>query len=362
MKQKDIRNFQTKLLQWYESNQRPLPWRKTRNPYYIWVSEVMLQQTQVNTVVDYYHRFINAFPQIENLAQADSQSVLKLWEGLGYYSRARNLHRAAGIVVTDYGGRIPDDIERLKRLPGIGDYIAAAVLSIAFGKPYAVVDGNVKRVLSRLLLIDAPVNHTSAYKAFKSAAEELLERHRPGSYNQALMEIGALLCAPRQPKCRQCPLRGNCRAFNNAMTDDYPKRLAKRPVPLRPMVAGVVFKNDRVLITRRQPEGLLGGLWEFPGGEIQTGESAPAACRRLMQRTVALDTTSGRYLTRVRHAYTHFKITLDVYCCQWVSGRVRRDGPVDHRWVKLNELDRFPFPKAQHKFIPLLLAQKLEFK
>ena len=354
MDKKNLRIFQKTLMQWYESNHRPLPWRKTRNPYYIWISEVMLQQTRVDTVIDYYHRFIRAFPKIENLAQADLESVLKLWEGLGYYSRARNLQRAARIVATENGGRLPEDMNGLIALPGIGDYIAAAVASIAFGKPHAVVDGNVKRVLSRVLLIDAPVNQSSSYKDYRYAADKLLEHRRPGIYNQAMMELGALICTPQHPNCSRCPVSGNCEAFGKSLVAEYPKKVTKKPVPLRHMVAGVIFKKDRVLITRRKPDGMLGGLWEFPGGEIENGESAEEACLRSIRDAVHLETKAIGHLTRIRHAYTHFRITLDVFCSRWNAGRVKRNGPVDHRWVKLNELDRFPFHKAQHKFIPLL--------
>jgi A/G-specific adenine glycosylase len=339
------------LLAWYDKNQRDLPWRRTRDPYKIWVSEVMLQQTQVKTVVPYYLRFIETFPTLKHLARAAQQEVLKIWEGLGYYSRARNLHRAAGIVVAQFNEKVPNNWESIRKLPGIGEYIAAAVLSIADNQPYAVVDGNVKRVMARLLKIEAPVNHSSSDKTFKSAAARLLDTESPGKFNQAVMELGALICKPVSPYCGKCPLHIHCRAFKSATVDVYPKRLKAKPIPRVRLTAGVVCKDSRVLITQRRNDGLLGGLWEFPGGKIRESESSEDACLRAIKAEVALQVNVRRFLTRVKHAYTHFRITLDVYICDYRSGHVSLNGPVDHRWVTLDELDDFPFPKANLKFI-----------
>jgi len=279
---------------------------------------------------------------------------LKLWEGLGYYARARNLHRAAGIVHYEHGGRIPSDMDTLKSLPGVGDYIAAAVLSIAFNQPFAVVDGNVKRVLARLYLIQSPVNQSSSNKAFQSLASELLDPLQPGTFNQALMELGALICKPRRPKCTECPVQAHCRAYSEGVIEAYPKRIKKAAVPLRHIAVGIVYNNNRVLITRRKPDGLLGGLWEFPGGRIKDGETAQEACIREISEEVGLKVRLDYFLTRIRHAYTHFKIVMDVYCCKVESGRVRLNGPTDYRWVDLADLSDYPLPKANHKFIPLL--------
>ncbi|MDX1708054.1 MAG: A/G-specific adenine glycosylase, partial [Desulfobacterales bacterium] len=212
------KQLQKRLIHWYQTNQRDLPWRRSNNPYHIWVSEVMLQQTQVNTVLEYYRRFIKTFTSVTRLAQADEQSVLKLWEGLGYYARARNLHRAAKSVVQQHGGKIPDTWDAFYSLPGVGDYIAAAVLSIAFDRPYAVVDGNVKRVLSRLHKIKNPVNQPSSNSRFAKAADRLLDERQPGTFNQAVMELGALVCIPRKPLCPKCPVRNWCRAYQTNRT------------------------------------------------------------------------------------------------------------------------------------------------
>ncbi|MEZ4568646.1 MAG: A/G-specific adenine glycosylase, partial [Desulfobacterales bacterium] len=215
IKRENAQPIRTALTRWYAENLRHLPWRGSADPYHIWVSEVMLQQTQVATVIPYFKRFCQAFPDIRALAAADLQDVLKLWEGLGYYARARNLHKAAKIVTDQYNGRIPDDADGFMALPGVGDYIGAAVLSIAFDRPLAVVDGNVKRVLARLFEIDAPVNVSASYKIFQSCANLLLNAEDPGTFNQAVMELGALVCRPSGPDCRVCPLAGWCGAFKN---------------------------------------------------------------------------------------------------------------------------------------------------
>jgi A/G-specific adenine glycosylase len=350
----DIPKFRSRLIKWYTENQRGLPWRQTDNPYYIWVSEVMLQQTQVDTVIPYYHRFMRQFPDLPSLARADQQQVLKAWEGLGYYARARNLQKAARIITAQHAAVIPDDIESFRKLPGVGDYISAAVLSIAFDRPFAVVDGNVKRVLARLRLVDAPVNKSSSHKIFKTAAEELLDHTQPGTFNQALMELGAMVCTPANPGCSRCPIRDFCRAYATGKVSAFPKRIKTPPTPRYHIAVGVVYKSGQVLITRRKPEGLLGGLWEFPGGKVGPKEDAPSACIREIKEEVNLTIKIEEYLTRVKHAYTHFKIVMDVYRCRFVSGSVKLSGPIDYRWIKLSDIDRYPFPKANHKFIPLL--------
>jgi len=354
MKSSTIIAIRKKLTQWYETHRRELPWRKTRNPYRIWVSEVMLQQTQVRTVIPYFENFVRAYPDVASLAEADLQSVLKSWEGMGYYARARNLHRAAQQLLAETGGRVPSHWIAFRSLPGVGDYIAAAVLSIAFDQPYAVVDGNVKRVLARLSMVDVPINRSSAMGTFRNLAEALLDKTQPGTFNQAVMELGALVCTPRNPSCSKCPLIKHCRAFLSGQVEAYPKKEKRKPVPRYHIAVGVVEKNGRLLITRRSPDVMLGGLWEFPGGKVQPDETPAAACVREIREEVNLTVSVESHLTRVRHAYSHFKIVLDVFRCRYVSGRVYRRGPVAHRWVTRRQLDRYPFPGANRKFLRLL--------
>jgi A/G-specific adenine glycosylase len=350
----EIRGLRRRLLAWYESNRRRLPWRQTRDAYRIWVSEVMLQQTQVKTALPYYRRFLTQFPTLRKLAAADLEEVLKGWEGLGYYARPRNLHRAAGMLAACCAGRIPDRWDEFRALPGVGNYIAAAVLSIAFDRPHAVVDGNVKRVLARLLTMQAPANQAASHRLFQAQADRLLHRRRPGDFNQAMMELGALVCTPASPNCPVCPLIRCCAAHRGGAVGRYPRRVASRPVPEVQIAVGVVFKNGRVLITRRPEQGLLGGLWEFPGGKLRKGEHPAAACVREIKEEVDLAVTLEEPLAQVRHAYTHLRIHLHVFRCRFTAGRVRLNGPVDHRWVRIADLDRFAFPGANRKFIPLL--------
>lgn len=342
------------LMNWYRASHRRLPWRDTRDPYLIWVSEVMLQQTQVKTVIPYYQKFIHLFPTVRDLAAADMEQVLKLWEGLGYYARARNFHKAAGIVVDKFDGTIPETIDEFKTLPGVGDYIGAAVQSIAFGHPHAVVDGNVKRVLARIYCLDTPVNRSNAHAVFKVHADRLIEPDDPSCFNQAIMELGALVCTPKSPRCRDCPVSEFCKAFKTSTTDQYPKRIKPKKTPTYHIAAGVVQKGNRFLITKRKPDGLLGGLWEFPGGKLEKGESPRSACIREIREETGITVAIDSHLATVRHAYTHFKIKLEVYCCSYLSGRVRLNGPVDHQWIRLKEINRFAFPKANLKFIPLI--------
>ena len=349
-----VRSIRAHLITWYQENHRKLPWRETNDPYRIWVSEVMLQQTQVNTVIPYYHRFLELLPDLSSLAKADLQDVLKVWEGLGYYARARNLHRAAQIVMAEYYGEIPDNLKDFRKLPGVGEYIAAAVQSIAFHQPYAVVDGNVKRVLARLFQIEPPVNASSGHKDFRESAQALLDIEQPGTFNQAMMELGATVCTLANPDCSSCPLSAFCCSLKNQTVNEYPKRLQAKPIPEHHIAVGVIRKGNRVLITQRKPEGLLGGLWEFPGGKLKEGETAEETCIREIKEEVNLNVEVTDFVTTVRHAYSHFKIVMDVFECEYISGRVKRRGSADHRWVTFDQLKSFPFPKANNKFIPLL--------
>ena len=349
-----INSIQKKLISWYGTHQRDLPWRRTHDPFAIWVSEVMLQQTQVKTVIPYYLKFMDAFPSVKDLAAADLEHVLKIWEGLGYYARARNFHKAAILVTTDLKGEIPDKFAPFLALPGVGDYIAAAVQSIAFGHCHAVVDGNVKRVLARVFCLEHPVNQPSTHKQFKTLAEALLERTDPATFNQAMMEMGALVCVPATPKCSDCPLSEQCSSLRTQTLDQFPVRIPSKRVPTRTIAVGIVRKNGRLLITRRQLDGLLGGLWEFPGGKLEKGEDSPAACIREIREETGIHVKIDSFLTRIKHAYTHFKIEMDVFYCHYVSGEIALNGPIDHKWVQISEINGFPFPKANLKFIPLI--------
>lgn len=350
----DIGLIQKNLLHWYNTHHRHLPWRESCDPYRIWVSEVMLQQTQVKTAVPYFLAFMNRFPTLESLARADLDQVLKSWEGLGYYARARNLHKAAQQVVQEMEGRIPDRFSDFKALPGVGDYIASAVMSMAFNQVHAVVDANVKRVLARLLCLDIPVNQSSVHTRFKAIADSLVDRTDPGGFNQALMELGALVCTPSTPDCGSCPVAHLCLALAGSRVSLFPLRLKTKRIPCHRISTGIVIKAGRVLVTRRKLDGLLGGLWEFPGGKQNKGESAEHACIREIKEETGLDVSIVSFLTHVRHAYTHFKIEMDVFYCDYISGDVVLDGPIDHQWIAFENIRRLAFPTANRKFIPLI--------
>lgn len=354
MESTNIKDIQKLLLKWFAKHQRKLPWRDTDNPYFIWVSEVMLQQTQVSTILAYYPKFIETFPTVDDLATADLQDVLKSWEGMGYYARARNLHKAAKIVVEEMDSQIPSDYQAFRRLPGVGDYIGAAVQSIAFNQPYAAVDGNVKRVLARIFLLDAPVNDSKTRKIFQDYADKLLVHDSAGTFNEAMMELGATVCRPRKPLCTICPIVNQCNAAKTARQFEFPVRRPSKRTPTYRIAVGVIQKEGQILITRRKSEGLLGGLWEFPGGKIEKSESAKMACQREIREEVNLTVTPTQKLTTIKHAYSHFRIEMDVFLCDYESGRVELNSPVDYRWITINQIDDFPFPKANHKFIPML--------
>lgn len=337
------------LTEWYEANQRPLPWRSTADPYTIWISEVMLQQTQVKTVTPYFHRFINRFPDVFSLAGTDLQTVLKYWEGLGYYSRARNLRKAAILMADRMEGRFPDTWDEVKQLPGVGDYIASAVLSIAFGHAFAVVDGNVKRVLARLFRLPWPVNRPSAHRNFQEMADQLLDRDDPGKHNQAMMELGALVCTPRQPGCRICPLAACCHAVEYDDVADFPKRIRRAPLPERRVALGLVNHHGRILMIQRAEAGLLGGLWEFPGGVVESEDDYRDVCRTTINTQLNLDVAVEERLATVRHAYTHFKLRMDVFRCRRQGGRVRLNGPAAFKWVNPFRISDLPLHGAMKK-------------
>jgi A/G-specific adenine glycosylase len=339
------------LLAWYRASHRDLPWRHDRDPYRIWVSEVMLQQTQVATVIPYYERFLQSFPTLAALASASLDDVLKVWEGLGYYARARNLHRAAQAVVNDHVGVVPADAKTFASLPGIGSYMTAAVQSIAFDAPLAVVDGNVKRVIARLFAISISVDTRAGARAVQEVVDRLLDRHDPGTFNQAMMELGALVCRPLNPSCDRCPVMRDCAALSQGDPLAFPVRDARRAVPRQKIAVGVVSDGNRVLITRRAEKGMLGGLWEFPGGKVLRGEIPARACAREIEEETGLRVEVSEKIAHVKHVYTHLSVEIDVFHCRYLGGSVVLDGPTDFRWVTMEETSAYAFPKANHKFM-----------
>jgi A/G-specific adenine glycosylase len=352
-----------------------MPWRGETDPYRIWVSEVMLQQTRVETVRERFPAFLASFPTVEALAAAPEGQVLKAWEGLGYYARARNLRRAAQAVRDVHGGRLPSNEAGLRELPGFGPYTAAAVASIAFGRPAAVVDGNVVRVLSRLLDDHGDVAASATKVRLQRAADVLVDPARPGDWNQAIMDLGSTVCAPREPRCPLCPWAGACAARAAGTAADLPVKKKKGPTPHHDIAAGLVWKGDAILIGRRpakgllggvwefpggkreEGKGLLGGLWEFPGGKREEGETLEAACAREILEETGLVVEVVAPFRAVEHAYSHFSITLHVFHCRIVRGRMRARGVEDLRFVPVAALEPYAFPRANVRILEALRAE-----
>ncbi len=351
----DVRQLRAALLAWFEREARDLPWRRTRAPYHVWLAEVLLQQTRVEQGLPYYERFLARFPTLADLAAARLDEVLKLWEGLGYYTRARNLHRAARIVAKDHGGELPQSASVLQLLPGVGKYTARAVASIAYNEPVPVVDGNVKRVLSRLYDLEEPIEAAPSEARLWAWAGELLPDKRPGDFNQAMMELGARICTPRNIRCDECPVAVHCRAFTAGVQTARPVRKPRKPAPHKEIVVAVIRAQDgKYLIGKRRAEGLLGGLWEFPGGKIKAGESPETALLRECQEELGVTVKVGGIIATVKHAYTHLRVTLNVYRCTILSGVPAAHWHDELTWVSRDELGQYAFPKANHKFLPLL--------
>jgi len=337
------RRIQTQLLRWFELKGRDLPWRKTRDPYAIWISEIMLQQTQVATVIPYYKNFLKSFPTVRHLARADLSDVLRVWEGLGYYSRARNLHKAARTVVTLFNGKIPDTPEDLLSLPGIGRYTAGAILSIAFNREAPILDGNVKRVVARTFAIPGDPKEAKTEQKLWEISGALIPRGHASSFNQALMELGATVCTPKAPLCLICPLHDLCKARALGTPEGYPKKVARKKIPRVEAVSAVILRNGTVLISRRPPKGLLGGLWEFPNWETENGKDLKRALKTLLKKEMAVNAKVGDPVGTLQHTYSHFKITLHVYYCRILGGKAHGT------WVSFRDLHRFPMSRLHRR-------------
>ena len=325
----------------------------TRDPYHIWVSEIMLQQTQVDTVIPYYHRFLKEFPSVEALAQADLHDVLMVWENLGYYGRARNLHKAARIISHEFGGAMPDTWDDLIALPGIGPYTAGAILSIAFGKRYPAVDGNARRVLSRLFAVDDPVDRPETQRTLYELAEGLTPPDSPGIFCQALMDLGSLICMPGNPRCCDCPVCNHCLACERNVQRCLPVISKKNKIPHKDAVAAILcdFRN-RVLVVRRPAGGLLGSLWRFPGGFPREGEPLTDGLRRMVLEELGLKINVRDDVTAsVKHAYTHFSMTLHIFRC---THNGAEPDPIlcrEWQWIAPEDFKKLPFSRAERKVI-----------
>jgi A/G-specific adenine glycosylase len=369
-----LSQFRRRLLNWYDRHHRRLPWRGPAvDPYHVLVSEMMLQQTQVATVIPYFQRFIARLPTLADLARADEQEVLRLWQGLGYYSRARNLQRCARKVMTDFAGLLPSDLESLRTLAGVGRYTAGAIASIAFGKRCASLDGNVARVLSRLWNVSG--GHPSepqVREALWARAQEVLPppRQRIGDFNSALMELGALVCTPRSPQCLLCPVRQHCRALADGAQERIPPPRKPKPATLLKRLTFCIHHRQRWLIEQRPSRGRWAGMWQFITIEAAPGGRGGGVGRKLQRSTLdrlPLPVSQPRALGSIRHALTHRRYEFSVYACRAAAaaaadndGADRRLSDRPRRWVALSELSRYPLPRPHLRIAQMLHAQNLD--
>ncbi len=346
----------TSLENWFQKHQRLMPWRSNPNPYYVWISEMMLQQTQVDTVIPYFNRFLTRFPTVESLARADLQDVLKCWEGLGYYSRARNLHKAAKIVVEKWGGMLPSEYEELQTLPGLGPYCAAAITSIAFLNPIPVVDGNVLRVFTRFWGIFEDIRLPKVRETLFEQLSPFIKTANPSHFNQGIMELGATLCKPTSPTCKNCPLKADCFAHKENKTDTLPVKSKKAPVPHHVIAVGIIWKKGKILVAKRKETQMLGGLWEFPGGKKKATESLSETVEREVLEETGLAVKVKNEHCAVKHTYTHFKITLHAFHCEILSGKEQPHCSDELKWILPQNLETLPFPTANKKIITEILS------
>lgn len=343
--------FSTRILTWYDQNARSLPWRIPGgggDPYTVWISEIMLQQTRVDTVIPYYERWLRQFPTVAALAAAPEQSVLSAWEGLGYYSRARNLHKAAKMIVSEFGGELPRELTQLRRLPGIGRYTAAAIASIAFNQDVATLDGNLRRVFSRVFDVSQPADSPAGEETLWRLAQEHLPQGRAGDYSQALMDLGASICTPKKPLCLLCPLAELCRARELGVQEQRPILKPKAAVPHKTKAAAVILRDGCTLLSQRPAKGLLGSLWEFPASFVD--EDSPEALVAALETEYKLRVRPLARLGEFRHAYTHFTLTESAWSCELIE----KAESESMRWVPLAELKNYPMGKVDRAIAKML--------
>lgn len=349
--------FTRQLLDWYDGHRRDLPWRREPEPYAVWVSEIMAQQTQMGRVVDYFERWMDRFPDIASLARAHEEDVLKLWEGLGYYSRAKNMHKAASVIIAEHNGVFPSDPVAIRALPGVGRYTAGAVASIAFGLPEPAVDANVLRVFARLFNLDEPIRSKGPQSVVEEAVRSLIPGDRAGDFTQALMELGALVCS-KKPACDACPVRAHCDAFKAGTVAERPVLPAPKKTIHIDMATGVLLRQGRVLIQKRRLDDVWPGLWEFPGGGIEKGESPEQAVIREYMEEVELGVEPVESITTVAYNYTRYRVTMHAFLCRHAgeNGEPVFNEAVEGGFVAPGDLAGYAFPAGHRKLIEFMQA------
>lgn len=341
------------LLRWFRKAARPMAWRETRDPYRIWVSEIMLQQTRVETVAPYYELFLRKFPDVDSLARATLDDVLKAWEGLGYYSRARNLHRAAGILLARHGAKVPRTLEALELLPGIGRSTAGAIAAIAFGEDVPILDANARRVVARLFAVEGDPRSGAVENLLWKRSASLVRKGKGRDTALAVMDLGAVVCLPKAPRCRECPLRSRCSSYIRGLQDSIPPKRAKKTTPHRDVVAAVFRRKDGALFLMRRPhDGLLGGLWAFPSGRRDPGEALEEALRRSLREKLQVRAVIQRQVGALQHAYSHYRITLYGFLCEISRGALPAGEGTG--WLPGHGEGTFALPRADRKLVEII--------
>ncbi|MEC8314097.1 MAG: A/G-specific adenine glycosylase [Verrucomicrobiota bacterium] len=348
-------SFSKELIKWFANNRRDMPWRKKPSLYRVWISEIMLQQTRVEQATPHFNRWIKIFPSLKSLINANEQEVLKAWEGLGYYSRARNIYKSAQIIKNQHNGRFPRDPIFIESLPGIGPYTKAAICSISLNLDFAVLDGNVMRVLARYFCIDKNIDKLSTQKYMQSIVDEMLPKGKAAEFNEGMMELGALICKPTNPKCDICPVKNNCRSRISNDILSYPVKNKKNKIP-HLIVGAAVIKDPKkgYLVAQRNKNKMLGGLWEFPGGKKEKNESIKKCITRELKEELNIKINVGSKISKFHHLYSHFSIELHAYHANIIEGKPKAMEGQLFKWIKLKDIRNLPYSKVDLKIIEAL--------
>ena len=340
-----------KLLKWYYNQNIALPWRHNDDPYRVWISEIMLQQTQVKTVIPYYEKWMIQYPSLNCLSKAKLDDLLLLWQGLGYYKRVTAIFNTVQIIKHKYSLKIPRDFNALLTLPGIGDYTASAILAIAFKEKQIPIDGNIKRIVSRIYQYSNPSPNLKEYKSF---SQKLINNSKISDSVQALMDLGRMICKPKLPLCKICPLKAHCLSYQNGNVSLYPQILKRKQVPIYNVVVGLIIKDNKFLISKRLKDGLLGNLWELPGGKIKPEETKDSCLLREVKEEIDIKIKIVKEIGMIKHQYSHFKVNITLFKCNYISGTAKAIESQEIRWIGFNQKKQFAFPTATHKLFKLL--------